>query len=180
MSSNYPSLTKDGSFFMAGTEGTGAYKPVVKTSLGQVGVRALGDSFRVRVEPANSEAAAVLAPYFPASQWKQPESGGQARFSCVVDGKGKLNEVITSLLDAFVTADWVCVCDNTTPEIRALVEGNSEGLKLVTGETTTPVSSADDHATLVARVKELKLPGANFASKWSLVTLRAKLEAATS
>lgn len=72
---------------MAGTEGTGQYHVVVATKLGRVGYRPLGGGFRVRVEPRDPAAAAVLAGSFPASEWRQPE-GSWFRFSTtVVDGK---------------------------------------------------------------------------------------------
>ena len=73
-------------FFMAGTEGTGEYLVLLVTELGRVGIRKLGDSIRIRVEPANDAAADAIRSAFPAATWKQPGAGGQFRFSRVDSG----------------------------------------------------------------------------------------------
>lgn len=73
----------DNPWYMAGTEGTGAYKVLAITARGRVGVRKLGDSVRIRVEPFY-QCGKVGAVLTAKVGWKQPGDGGQNRFSKVV------------------------------------------------------------------------------------------------
>lgn len=70
------------SWYMAGTEGTGAYVGVGRTYRGQVGYRTLGTSFRVRVEPKPEGRDALSRTLTRANGWKQPDST-QDRYSIV-------------------------------------------------------------------------------------------------
>jgi hypothetical protein len=72
-------------WYMAGTEGTGEYLVVFRTSLGRVGYRLLerGASYRIRVEPEAS-GRSQLARQLTKPQWKQPGNQGQNRFSAEV------------------------------------------------------------------------------------------------
>ena len=72
--------------YMAGTEGSGEYKVVVRTRYGTLGFRDLGDTVRIRVEPVDDPKviAKMSTLLTRAASWKQPGDGGQRRFSIVV------------------------------------------------------------------------------------------------
>lgn len=77
----------DPKWVMAGTQGTGEYRVIACNSAGRLGIRTLGGSVRIRIEPTGPSEAASLAELFPAPTWKQPEgsAGGKTyRFSQVV------------------------------------------------------------------------------------------------
>lgn len=78
---------------MAGTEKTGQYVVVARSALGRVGYRWLGCNFRVRVEPADEAASALLAEKFVG--WKQPDQFGGLRYSTM--GQGGV-ELVAELL----------------------------------------------------------------------------------
>lgn len=73
---------------MAGTQKTGQYLVIGRSSSGRIGIRPLGDGqVRVRIEPAG-QSTPSLAKRFPRyDDWKQPGDGGQDRFSRVVTGE---------------------------------------------------------------------------------------------
>lgn len=74
---------------MAGTEGTGQYLVIGRTSSGRIGIRPLrGGQVRVRIEPVSSQAASTLSEHFPREKcWKQPGDSGEDRFSRVIVGE---------------------------------------------------------------------------------------------
>ncbi len=79
-------------WYMAGTEGTGKYNVVAESSFGRFGVRDLGDSVRIRLEPSDEAHAAKLAEVLTReADWKQPGDASQDRFSIVVrkDDEGR-------------------------------------------------------------------------------------------
>jgi hypothetical protein len=83
--------------YMAGTEGTGKYKTLLKTRYGKLGIRDLGNgSVRIRVEPVNDpKVVAKVGAYLTRGMgWKQPGDGGQHRFSIVVS-RGLMNVAVT-------------------------------------------------------------------------------------
>jgi hypothetical protein len=72
----------DSDDYVAGTEKTGNYAKILDTDLGLVAFRLTGGYVRVRVEPANTEAAEKLAEKLTRSTgWKQPGDSGENRFS---------------------------------------------------------------------------------------------------
>jgi hypothetical protein len=95
-------------FRMAGTQGTGQYIVVAVTPAGKVGYRDLGGgwcgsggSLRIRVEPANTEAAEKAAKVLTRKDggggWKQPGDNCQQRFSLVVAEDAKTVPLCTAL-----------------------------------------------------------------------------------
>lgn len=79
---------------MAGTERTGQYVVLAHSQLGRIGFRLLGGShIRVRIEPENETARALLARFFPVGEWKQPDTS-QFRFSQVFgDGEAAITAI---------------------------------------------------------------------------------------
>jgi hypothetical protein len=76
--------------YVAGTERTGNFAKILDTDLGLVAFRLTGGYVRVRVEPANKEAAEKLAKKLTRSTgWKQPGDSGQNRFSKVFYTSGE-------------------------------------------------------------------------------------------
>lgn len=73
----------DNPWYMAGTEGTGAYSVLAITSRGRVGVRKFSNLARIRVEPLCKcdKVGDVLT---DKAGWKQPGDNDQNRFSKVV------------------------------------------------------------------------------------------------
>ncbi len=75
-------MSGKGEWYMAGSEKTGEYVVIAKTSVGRIGYRDLGDEgFRVRLEPAQDKIKDVAKKL---SDWKRPN--GQQRFSKEVEG----------------------------------------------------------------------------------------------
>jgi hypothetical protein len=146
-------------FTMVGTERTGSYEGVAN-SRAQVGIRDLGDgTFRVRVEPASGERMALAASF---SGWTTGLGGKEFRFSRVVLSN-RLKATVKRALEAVVAVDTF-IASPGCPEWIVAAARVSESKK-----------EQLEHANLVAAVKALKLPGYNFASRWSLATLRAKV-----
>jgi hypothetical protein len=77
---------------MAGTEGTGKYVVPLRTSLGRIGYRELGGSYRLRLEPTAEGDASIAKILTAAAGWKQP-GDGQDRYSKVVS-LGELRSVL--------------------------------------------------------------------------------------
>ena len=77
-------------WFMAGTEGTGAYRVLAESSFGRVGYRIvpvfLGLTYvRIRLEPSDEAHAATIAETLTRDAgWKQPGDNDQNRFSTVI------------------------------------------------------------------------------------------------
>jgi hypothetical protein len=69
--------------YMGGTEGTGKYYVLAETPLGRIGVRDLGDSVRIRVEPSAEGRKSLTSSLLSDNGWKQPGDNGQDRFSTV-------------------------------------------------------------------------------------------------
>lgn len=159
-------------FYMAGTEGTGSYVVVVATDKGRVGYRHLhGNTYRVRVEPTEGNTEALTGSF---SGWKQGrEHNAQAgfRFSTMVyNGEAGLTAALKQAADA-LTAGATTILVN--PEAPAFATGTVAASLLAK-------SAADfTHERLVARVRELKVPGSAGASRWGLATLLAKVKAFT-
>lgn len=148
-------------FHMLGTEGTGRYVVVVATDKGRVGYRHLGgNTYRVRVEPTEGTSETLAGSF---SGWKQGrEHNAQSgfRFSTMVyTGE-------TGLTTALKQAAAALTADATTIDV------NPEAPAFAT-------ATVADKAALVARVRELKVPGAAGAGRWGLVTLLAKVKAFT-
>ncbi len=163
---------KNPKFFMAGTEGTGLYIVLLLSALGRIGIRALsGGIFRVRVEPASTEAAAILAPAFPSSNWKQPGNAGQDRFSTEV--RGGEDALKSTLLPACQALLAVLEGVEVNPDAPSWFKDLAQPPAPVTAEPLV-VAAQSERDVLIARVRALKLPGANAASRWSLATLRSK------
>lgn len=185
-------------FYMAGTEKTGEYFVVAVSSLGRVGCRDLGWGFRVRVEPSSEAAAAELAMVLQAPEWKQPGDDGQNRFSCVIEDADlesrydKLMAVLLSVVEVLnrgdaiknnpepVPAWWIQMVDRVCSQFENWVKRYFDDSFVPRGESVAdlPVGNQGDgseRASLVARARELKLPGANCASRWKIETLRAKV-----
>lgn len=150
-------------FYMAGTEGTGKYVVTLVTDRGRVGFREFSPGrFRVRVEPETVDSAASMSADFDQTEgWKQPGSGGQNRFSLVVSGQTELEQTVEHAVKALMR-DCTTVQTNGPEWARKLASANVP---------------AEVKSQLLARAKELKVPGAN--SRWSLVTLQSKVAAAT-
>lgn len=84
--------------YMAGTEGTGKYVVLARTGRGKVGIRHLGGSYRIRVEPFGERFVPKLAEYMSrVDGWKQPGDDEQNRFSKVVLEAGLKEHVTTAL-----------------------------------------------------------------------------------
>lgn len=155
-------------FTMVGTEGTGEYVGLA-TDNGQVGFRDLGGGeFRVRVEPAAGREE-TLAPHFPG--WKTGIGGKEFRYSTVVStGETGLRQALTQALTALLATGEVSEVSQGCPafvsEIASSVKAKPQ---------TVPVAEVEERTRLIAEVKRLKVPGCNFASKWTLATLREKV-----
>lgn len=148
-------------FSMLGTEGTGRYVVVVATDKGRVGYRHLGGgTYRVRVEPTEGGAQTLAGSF---SGWKQGrEHNAQAgfRFSTMVyTGETGLTAALKQAAES-LTAGATTI--NVNPEAPAFA-----------------TATVADKAALVARVRELKVPGASGAGRWGLATLLAKVKAFT-
>lgn len=163
MSKKFAISPKDSkAFYMAGTENTGSYVVLANSGFGRVGVRYLADgTVRVRVEPSNEIGAGELAAIL-GEGWKQPGDGGQPRFSRVVK-QDELRAVVQTVLDRLAEGKlvanpaapaWVSDCIRTA-EFNASMEQNK----------------------LAIQAGVLKLPGSNFADRWTVRTLRAKVAA---
>lgn len=161
-------MTSNAKFTMVGTEGTGEYVGLA-TDNGQVGFRDLGGGeFRVRVEPADGREE-TLAPHFPG--WKTGIGGGAFRYSTVIStGETGLRQALTQALTALLATGEVGEISQGCPafvsEIASSVKAKPQ---------TVAVTEVEERTTLIAEVKRLKVPGANFASKWTLATLRQKV-----
>jgi len=154
-------------FYMAGTEGTGAYLVVLCTDLGRVGYRVLSTAYRVRVEPADGDAASVLAGAFLPPTWKQPGDNGQNRFSTMVYSGQRLEAVVKTAVAALCTGFGPVEVNPDAPDwAKAMVEACQ-------GDSCETEDEA--HARLLAEAKELGIPGAN--RRWSAATLLAKVQA---
>ncbi len=140
---------------MAGTEKTGKYEVLLVSKLGRVGVRFLGgSSFRLRVEPANPDAATKLASAFTRGNgYKQPGDGAQQRFSNMGSSAEQLKEQVTNAVAALNVGDDV----ETNPDVEARLQ---------------PFVQAVEKAQLIRVVRWLKVPGCNLAALWSLASLR--------
>jgi hypothetical protein len=87
--------------YVAGTERTGNFAKILHTDLGLVAFRLTGGYVRVRVEPANNEAAEELAKKLTWERgWKQPGDSGQNRFSKVFYTSGEAIEGIEFAIKA--------------------------------------------------------------------------------
>jgi len=189
----YVNPVNDGNFFMAGTEGTGEYVVVLKTSQGTVGYRAdtARGVYRVRVEPADAAAAERLAKHFPAPQWKQPGDGSQPRFSSTYPVDGSIESVIAAACQALEDgAEWTRVNDSA-PDWARHASGSDEqeraeltavlrrigvrGINRRWKTATLRAKLAAERARMVKEIQRRKLPGANLASTWSTDTLFKKL-----
>lgn len=95
-------MSKQGMFYMAGTDNSGEYVVVAASPLGRVGYRDLGNEVRVRLEPASQPAAEAIAPLL--TGWKQPDE--QFRFS-VVTPKGAAAEIVVRRALAAIQAGGV-------------------------------------------------------------------------
>jgi hypothetical protein len=183
-------------FYMAGTEGTGAYVVPVVTDRGAVGYRSLGgNTYRVRVEPASAEAAASLAAAFPrAGGWKQPGDSGQNRFSTMVYAglealKGVIETAVKALKDGATTVEsnldaptWASDLGKPESEARERAELTAQlkrlgfsGMNRRWGLHTLIGKVRDERQRLIAEVKRRRLPGANLARTWSTDVLYRKL-----
>ncbi|HEY9776361.1 MAG TPA: hypothetical protein V6C81_21550 [Planktothrix sp.] len=146
-------------FTMIGTEKTGEYVGVA-LKRAQVGFRDLGNNmFRIRIEPTARERAA-LSPLF--NNWTTGMGGGEFRFSTVVFGQTELVHRVKAAL-AVINSPGRIVGSDGCPQWLL------EAAKASKKETVN-----QERQRLVAAVKEQKLAGCNFASRWSLATLRQK------
>jgi len=148
-------MTANTTFYMAGTEGSGEYTSVLATDSGTVGYRRLVESpfYRLRIEPASMGAADALRPFFPG--YKEGMGGDTYRFSTMIDGI-----VENSLVHAVQNA------------VNALIRPGSQ----VEINFGAPVWAKDVvRDVLVTRLREAKVPGSSFASRWTLNTLVAKV-----
>lgn len=84
-------------WYMAGTEGTGEYHVIAKNNIGRLGIRPVGGSVRIRIEPAGDKEIAALADSFTVEAgWKQPDMS-QQRFSRFLS---KGDEATQAVVDA--------------------------------------------------------------------------------
>lgn len=116
-------IADDESFSMPGSEGTGKYKPVIKTNLAQIGVREFRPNwYRIRVEPTSAESAAKLAQCLDRTCWKQPGDQGEPRFSIVVEGLQACNEILRLAMTAVSDGvHWVRVYPGMPTPVVKLV-----------------------------------------------------------
>lgn len=112
-------------FYMAGTEGTGQYVVLAAGPKGRIGVRDLGHSVRIRVEPINTDsgqAASQLGGKIP-SNWKRPSSD-QFRFSCVASkGPGAVSAVKLGLQVLHDVSGWEFNASNSAQNWETWVSG---------------------------------------------------------
>lgn len=164
-------MKSNAKFTMVGTEGTGEYVGLA-TDNGQVGFRDLGGGeFRVRVEPASGREE-MLAPHFPG--WKTGIGGNAFRYSTVIStGETGLRQALTQALTALLASGEVGEVSAGCP---AFVSEIAQSVKAT--PKAVPADEVEERTRLIAEVKRLKVPGANFASKWTLATLREKAASA--
>lgn len=93
---------------MAGSEGTGQYFVLLRSSIGRIGFRNLIGSFRIRIEPALREPEFVSQILTQKKGWKQP-SANQNRYSIVVKD---------SQFSALLCSAVRVLCRNSQPEIN--------------------------------------------------------------
>lgn len=147
----------DKKWYMAGTEKTGLYHVIAITGLGTMGLReyAMG-RFRIRVEPTVEGMFALESRFKRSDGWKQPgdNEARENRFSKTVAGPlGDRAELLR--LVKFVL--WTLVSDGRPFELNPA--GANWATRLLS------------HDVMVAEVRALKVPGCNFASRWSTATL---------
>lgn len=138
---------------MIGTEGTGEYtKTAIDTTAGAIGYRQYAAGyFRIRVEPKTAESAQQLAQTLTREDgWKQPKDNGKFRFSKTCR-ETELNCVLDKALAAVAGQDH---------ETEGVHEWAAKSL----------------HRILVAKTRQLKVPGCAGAKRWHLATLRAKVK----
>lgn len=103
----------DNGWYMGGSDGTGAYDVVFRSSLGRLGVRCLGTGqWRVRVEPAHDAASDTMRTHFKIHGWSLADQVFK-RYSVVVKSASKahlwaaLQVAITSLMSVPSSGDVV-------------------------------------------------------------------------
>lgn len=140
-----------GKFFMAGTEGTGAYTVYAVTVKGRLGVRKLGGgNSRVRVEPVTGFELELAATLTRAGGWKQPGDEGQKRFSKVVGNVDDLSVAVMAGLEA-LGQEGLEIGPDCPDIVRVLLEpAGSED------EAADEVAESDHPAALRAEASVLR------------------------
>jgi hypothetical protein len=155
---------------IAGSDGTYNYVVICQTTLGLVAVRQLDKtSYRIRVEPSNPEASAILAKVlteniFVDPSWKQPSERstyGQNRFSTVVNSEGELHAAVMQAVYALRCNGDIILKPDTSNWEAAL--------------TAVAAVGTTDRAELIARLRDSDTPGVNSASRWTTSTLVEKV-----
>lgn len=171
-----------GSYEMCGTERLWEFVLLLATPLGFIGIREYRPSkYRIRVVPANAEAAAALKSHFDGF-WKQPEPHGENRFSIVPrDPDHQIAALLTGFGALLSGQDKNCFLVNTRLREDGLGATLAEALTRA-GVVTVPVEDntppnyeALEIADLVKEVRSRKLRGCNGASRWGKAALVAAL-----
>jgi len=179
-----------------GSEGTKNYVVICKSTLALVAVRLVhGSIYRVRVEPSSATAGNAMAAVLSrADGWKQPGDQDQDRFSTLVEGGTSLRRAVTQAVEASQGTDddiegalaaIVMVGSTDRAELISRLQSlkghgiSMGGVNAASQWTTTTlvaklVGLIDEKVSLVERVQQKKLPGANLAITWSVATLRRK------
>jgi len=91
-------------WYMAGTEGTGEYHVIAKNNVARLGIRPVGSSVRIRIEPAGDKEITALADSFTVEAgWKQPDMS-QQRFSRFLPKNAEATQVVVDALKVLEAA----------------------------------------------------------------------------
>ncbi len=111
---------------MSGTEGTGQYFVVLRSSLGRLGFRRLVGSYRLRIEPEQRTNDVLLAKLFSKSfGWKQPGDPSQRRYS-IVTPENEFPELLCSAIRA--------LCRQGHPEVNPSAPSSLQDLVIRIGD----------------------------------------------
>ncbi len=113
-------------WYMAGTEGTGAYAVPLRTRRGRVGYRLLEAKCRIRVEPDPAGRVEIATLLTQSRGWKQPGDDGQNRFSTVVPVEG-LPDTLRSAIQALNPGERGAIINPSAPDwVKRIVDEESQ------------------------------------------------------
>ncbi len=154
-------IDRSSKWYMAGTNPTEVYNVIASTGLGRVGLREFAPGrFRIRVEPTFEGMMELETPFTRKNGWRHPgdNAARDNRFEISVDAPIGHRKALLSLLKFTL---WTLVADGRPFEV------NPDGARWA----TRPIS----HDVMVSAVRARKVPGRNFASRWSTASLAKHL-----
>lgn len=108
---------------MAGTEQTHAYEVICGTSVARLGIRNLGGSLRIRVEPVNGTELPNLT---REAGWKQPGDSCQVRYSKVVETGHEFDAMVAALAGIGAVNTETVFGKNSRAVLRTALKSNGQ------------------------------------------------------